>query len=122
MLRMKQLTLSAVALMISLVAGCSLAYHRSTSVDGFDFPSENVGKIVKGKTTDGDLMRLFGSPLGKSDAPNDVVEWRYHYSTGLNIEEQGFFTSDEHSTGHHKTLVILMKNGTVTDFFYSEGN
>lgn len=48
---MKHLTFSVVAFILFAVVGCALASHRTIYYDGFDFPSENVNKIMIGKTT-----------------------------------------------------------------------
>jgi outer membrane protein assembly factor BamE (lipoprotein component of BamABCDE complex) len=118
---MKTITLSVVALVLLAVAGCTLAYHRKTFDDGFDFPSEKVNKIVKGKTTGDEIIQMFGGPLGKSEILENEEQWRYFYSTGIEVKESGFLTDEERSTRRRKTLVILLKNGVVTNFTYTEG-
>ena len=104
------------------VAGCSLSYHRQTFNDGFDFPSENVSGIVIGKTTGDELVELFGGPLAKNDISETEEVWRYSYSTGLTTEIGGFFSDEVQSTRRYKMLVINLKNGTVTNFTYTEGH
>ncbi len=111
------------AAFISLaVVGCALSYHRSDDNDGFDFSSENVKKIMKGKTTANELIELFGGPLSKTEVSENEEEWKYSYSTSIVIEEDFFLTYVLQSTGQHKTLDILLKDGTVTSFTYSEGH
>lgn len=119
---MKHLTLSVVAFALLTIAGCALAYHRSTFNDGFDFPSENVNKIIKGKTTGDEIIQMFGGPLAKNEVSENEEQWKYSYSTGIEIKESGFLTDEEQSTSQHKALFILIKNGIVTDFTYIEGN
>jgi hypothetical protein len=114
--------LPVTAFVLLEVAGCSLAYHRKTFNDGFDFPSENVDLIVKGKTTGDEIIEMFGGPLQKKDISENQEQWRYFYSTGIEIKESGFLTVEEHSARWHKTLVIVFKNGIVTNFIYSEGH
>ncbi|HTN94699.1 MAG TPA: hypothetical protein VMJ33_08970 [Gallionella sp.] len=114
--------ISVVFLVMLAVGGCSLSYYRKTFNDGFDFPSENVSRIVKGKTTGDEIIEMFGGPLAKNDLPETIEVWRYSYSTGVRIEEGGFFSDDVESTRQYKTLVITLKNGTVTDFTYTEGH
>jgi len=121
-LNMKFATLSVVAVVMLAVAGCSLAYHRKTFNDGFDFPSENVGLIVKGKTTGDEIIEMFGGPLQKSDISEDAEQWRYFYSTGIEIKESVFLTDETQSSRWHKTLVIVLKHGIVTNFIYTEGH
>jgi hypothetical protein len=118
----KHLTLSVIAFVPLAVVGCALSYHRSDDNDGFDFSSGNVNKIIKGKTTANELIQLFGGPLSKSEVSENEEEWKYSYSTSIKIEEKYFLTDEVQSTGHHKTLDILLKNGTVTSFTYSESH
>jgi outer membrane protein assembly factor BamE (lipoprotein component of BamABCDE complex) len=118
---MKPLTLFVAAFILLSADGCTLSYHRTTYNDGFDFPSENVNRIVKGVTTGDELVELFGGPLVKSEVSEDEEIWRYSSTTGMKIEETGFLTDEVQSTRQHKTLDIRLKKGTVTDFSYSEG-
>lgn len=99
-----------------------MAYHRKTFDDGFDFPSENVNKIIKGKTTGDEIIKMFGGPLEKDEILENVEQWRYFYLTGVEIKENGLLTDEEQSTRWHKMLVILLKDGVVTDFTYTEGH
>jgi outer membrane protein assembly factor BamE (lipoprotein component of BamABCDE complex) len=117
---MKLATLSVVAVVVLAIAGCSLAYHRKTYNDGFDFPGENADLIVKGKTTGDEIIEMFGGPLQKIDVSEDEEHWRYFYSTGIEIEESGFLTDEMQSSRRNKTLVIVLKHGIVTDFTYTE--
>jgi outer membrane protein assembly factor BamE (lipoprotein component of BamABCDE complex) len=119
---MKLIKTSVVSFALLAIAGCTLAYHRSTITGGFDFPGGNVSMIVKGKTTGDEIIQMFGGPLSKNDILENEEQWRYSYSTGIEIRESGFLTDEEHSTHWHKTLVILFKNGIVTDFTYTEGH
>ena len=117
---MKLLTLSVAAFMILAVVGCALSFGSSTNNDGFDFPSENVKKIVIGKTTSNELIHMFGGPLAKYDVAENEEQWTYSYSTGNKYEVRGFLTDTAQSTRRRKTLSIQLKNGTVTSFSYTE--
>ena len=119
---MKFATLSVVTVVMLAIAGCSLAYQRKTFNDGFDFPDENVDLIVKGKTTGDEIIEMFGGPLQKSAVSENEEHWRYFYSAGLEIKESGFLTDEMQSSRRHKTLVIVLKHGIVTDFTYTEGH
>ena len=99
-----------------------MSYQRKTFDDGFDFPSENVSKIVKGKTTGDGIVQLFGGPLSKNEILENTEQWRYTYSTGVEVRESGFLTDEERSTRWNKTLVIQLKNGIVTGYTYTESH
>lgn len=117
---MKHLTLSVVAFILLAVVGCTFAFRHSNYNNGFNFPSENVNKIKKGKTTANELIQMFGGPLTKFEVSENEEVWNYSYSTGIQIVEKGFLTDTAQATGQHMRLNILLKNGTVTDFSYTE--
>jgi outer membrane protein assembly factor BamE (lipoprotein component of BamABCDE complex) len=119
---MKHLTFSVVAFFLLAADGCALSYHRTTYNDGYDFPSENVNQIIRGKTTSDELVQMFGGPLAKTEVSEDEEIWRYSSTTGIKTEQTGFLTDEVQSTRQRKTLDIRLKNGTVTDFNYTEGN
>jgi hypothetical protein len=119
---MKHLMSFFIAFILLSADGCALSYHRTTYNDGFDFPSENISKIVKGKTTGDELVEIFGGPLAKSEVSEDEEIWRYSSTTGTKIEQTGFLSDEVQSTRQHKTLDVRLKNGIVTDFSYTEGN
>ena len=119
---MKHPSRPVIFFMLMLTAGCTLAFDHNIYNDGFDFPSENVKRITKGKTTTDDLVRLFGGPLSKRDVSEDEEIWGYSYSSGVKIIENGLFTDSIQDTHHRKTLNIHIKNGTVVDFTYTESN
>jgi hypothetical protein len=118
---MKHITSYVVAFVVLSVVGCSLSYQRKTFDEGFYFFSENVNKIILGKTTGDEIIDLFGGPLAKIEIMQNEEQWRYYYSTGIEIRESGFLTDEVQSTRWHKTLVIRFKNGIVTGFIYTEG-
>jgi hypothetical protein len=117
---MKLLTLSAAAFVLLAVVGCAFSFGNSTYNDGFDFPSENVKKIMIGKTTSNELIQMFGGPLSKYDVSENEEQWTYSYSTGNKYEVRGFLTDKAQSTSRRKTLSIRLKNGTVANISYTE--
>ncbi len=56
----KYVTLYVAAIFLLAVAGCMSSFKHTTYEDGFDFNSENVKKIVIGKTTGKELIQMFG--------------------------------------------------------------
>jgi hypothetical protein len=102
--------------------GCTLGYRQSDNNDGFDFPSGKINKIIKGKTTADEIIRMFGGPLSKSSVSETEEIWNYSSSDGTEIIESGFLTDEVIKTGHRKTLVIRLKNGTVSTFTFTESS
>jgi outer membrane protein assembly factor BamE (lipoprotein component of BamABCDE complex) len=118
---MKHFKSSVVALLLLAAAGCSMSYRNETYDIGFDFPSENVSKIVDGKTTADDLIHLFGGPYAKhGDSENEEV-WRYYYATSHSYKENDILANEITSFHQNKTLLIRLKNGVVIHHSYSVG-
>ncbi len=117
---MKHLTLLIAIIILLMSAGCNLAFDHSIFNDGFDFPSANVKRITKGKTTTDDLVKLFGGPLSRIDISDNEVEWVYSYSWGSKYTEKGFFVDTDQESSHLKALSIRIKHGIVSSFIYTE--
>ena len=98
------------------------SFKHTVYSDGFDFPSENVSKIVTGKTTGKELIQLFGGPYEKYEISEDEEQWVYFYSTGTKFVIKSLLTDRDQSTGRHKALSVRLKNGTITSFSYSESS
>lgn len=104
--------------MISLtLVGCATS---SYSV-GRDFQVENVNKIVKGKTTGNDLIQMFGEPFTKTVLSETEEKWLYTHSSGTASAQSYVFTMKVETTGRQKMLDILLKNGVVTNFTFTDG-
>jgi outer membrane protein assembly factor BamE (lipoprotein component of BamABCDE complex) len=116
---MKNLDLIVVVTVTLMLSGCATSHPTSYSV-GREFPSENLSKIVKGKTTSSDLVRMFGEPYSKTVVSESEEKWIYTYSTGTASVQREFLAAKVQTTGQNKTLDVLLKNGTVTNFTYSE--
>lgn len=113
---MKRLALAVVAVISLAVIGCATS---SYSV-GKDFPSENVSKIVRGKTTSNELIGMFDEPFSKTVLSESEEKWIYTYSSGTASAQSYVFTTKVQTTGQHKTLDVLLKNGIVTNFTYTD--
>lgn len=99
---------------IVLLAGCVAV----ETVTGRDFDSSKVPQIQIGKTTQSEILQMFGEPDSRGLVSGNIA-WRYYYqrtsSTGsLSPQEQQI---KPHIT--EKTLNIIFKNGVVEryDFF-----
>lgn len=112
---MKKATLALVlALMLN---GCATSHYTS----GRDFPSANVPSIVKGKTTANDLKTLFGEPFAKSPVNETDEKWVYTYANGSAHAQSYVVTMKVTTTGTQKTLDVLMRNGTVINYTFTDG-
>lgn len=100
---------------LALLAGCATA----TSTYGTDFSSDNVSKIVKGKTTAADLITLFGQPYSKTQGAPGQESWMWTYSVAHSQGESWMFGSNEKTTSYTKTLYVTLKHGIVTQYSIS---
>lgn len=114
---MKYLSLVFFALVALNLNGCATT---SYSV-GKDFSSENADKIVKGKTTRNQLVTMFGQPFSKTVMSENEEKWIYTYSSGTAKAQSYVVGMKVKTTGSQKTLDILLKNGIVTNYAFTEG-
>ena len=115
---MKSIAIVAVVVASLVVFGCT-QIMPPTSI-GRDFPDENVSKIVRGKTTDKDLIQMFGEPLSKTITSETEKNWIYKYASGTPTLVRRPTTAVHRYKGKEKTLDILLKNGVVTNFTFNE--
>lgn len=114
---MKYLNLVIIALFIFALNGCATS---SYSV-GKDFSTESVSKIEKGKTTSSDLLAMFGQPFSKSVISENQEKWLYTYASGIAKAQSYVVTMKAETNGTQKTLDILLKDGVVTNYTFTEG-
>ena len=107
----------AVLAMSLTLSGCATSHYTS----GRDFPSENVASIIKGKTTTTELKALFGDPFSKSPVNDTDEKWVYTYANGSAHAQSYIVTMKVTTTGTQKTLDVLIRNDTVINFTFNEG-
>jgi outer membrane protein assembly factor BamE (lipoprotein component of BamABCDE complex) len=100
---------------LALLAGCATA----TSTYGTDFSTDNVSKIVKGKTTAAQLVTLFGEPYSKTPGAPGQESWMWTYSEAESHGSTWLIGSSQKTTSYTKTLYITLKNGMVTNYSLS---
>jgi len=105
------------AIIVSLIfmAGC-VAVETTT---GRDFDSAKVSQIQIGKTTQSEILTMFGDPVSRGII-SGYPAWRYEYqmtrSTGtLSPNEQNI-----KPLVNEKTLTVIFKDGVVKDFTFFE--
>ena len=111
--------LSSILFVFALLSmsGCA----TSTYSVGRDFPTEQVNNIVKGKTTSAELKQMFGEPFSKTVISGTEEKWLYTYSNGTAHAQSFVFSMKVETTGKQKTLDILLKEGVVTNYTFTEG-
>jgi hypothetical protein len=103
--------------MFILTTGCATTSYSF----GKPFSSSNVKKIVKGKTTNTDLVKLFGQPFSKTVISATEEKWIYTHSSGTSTAQSYLVTMDIKTTGTQKTLDILLNKDIVVNFAFTEG-
>lgn len=116
-IREKSLQAFIVLVLILAISGCATNYYTM----GTDFDEAKVEDIVKGETTEADLITLFGEPSSRSrshDGQKTLV-WQY-FSQGMGSFSQRVFTPMKSLGGGGQTMktlsVILSSDGTVESF------
>jgi len=101
----------------ALLSGCATS-HYST---GRDFPSANVSQISKGKTTTSELQSLFGEPFAKSPVNETDEKWVYTYTDASTHAQSYIVTMQVTTKGTQKTLDVLIRNGVVINYTFTNG-
>ncbi len=114
---MKYLSSTLFVLVVLNLSACA----TSTYSVGRDFPTEQVNKIVKGKTTSAELKQMFGEPFSKTVISGTEEKWLYTLSSGTAHAQSFVFTMKVETTGQQKTLDILLKDSVVTNYTFTEG-
>ncbi|CAG9297070.1 outer membrane protein assembly factor BamE domain-containing protein [Celerinatantimonas diazotrophica] len=99
-----------------LLSGCATSNYSV----GRDFPSQEVQQIVKGKTTQAQILAMFGKPYSKSALENNQEKWVYLYSHGTSHAQSYLITMSVTVKGHRKMLDVLFKDGVVENYSYLE--
>lgn len=119
---MKRLALSVMAVLsVFVLAGCAVS-SGSSSIKSQSNQTLSQ-KLIKGKTTETQVVQIFGQPYSKTFKGNGDVEWIYQRNTVHNnfvsyIPVVGFFAGHQNDT--NKILTVLFhKNKTVKDWAWS---
>jgi outer membrane protein assembly factor BamE (lipoprotein component of BamABCDE complex) len=117
---MKRSSLVMLLLSACIVAGCISSGNESIA----DATGATVaGQLVKGRTSQADVRRLYGDPLKTSFSANGFETWEYEF-TRLQSKPTNFipYVNMIHSgaEGDKKTLVVFFdKQKVVQDFTMS---
>lgn len=109
----------AAAIVVPL-AGCASAGNTSIA----DATNESVStQLVKGRTTQADVRRIYGDPMESSFTSNGRESWEYEFSR-MQSKPTNFipYVNLVHSgaEGHKKSLVVFFdSNKVVQDFTMS---
>ena len=102
---------------VLFLSGCATSEYSS----GRDFSGENVPQIAKGETTAQQVVSLFGEPYSKTVTSSTDEVWTYMYVTGSAKVQSYIVSAKVRSTSQSKMLSIILTNGKVSNFTYTNG-
>lgn len=94
-----------------LLSACT---YTSNMNMGNNFSSEQTTKISKGKTTEAELVSMFGQPSVKTVINETDVKWIYTYTEGSSSAQAFTLKVTSNFTTH--TLDLLLRDGVVLNF------
>lgn len=109
--------LIALICVVAVCGACAIATTPKVT-RGYDIPQSSVNKIVKGQTTEQELIKILGNP-SKFKNTDAGKEFFYEYAKAggdlyiMNIATTG-------GTVQKSLLVWLNKEGVVTDYVYKQ--
>lgn len=102
---------------VLFLSACSQTHN---SEQGTPFDETKVKQIVEGSTTEAQLLRLLGEPASKTVVNGSDAKWVYTYtkkaSTSHTLIGETSYTIEE------RTLDVIVSNGVVMNYNYSENN
>lgn len=104
-----------VPLLCLVMLGCT---YTNQYESGSQIAVENVNRIVKGKTTEAELIGMFGQPFSKAVISATEAKWIYTHNA-VSASAQAF-TMKTTSSAEMTTLDILLKHGVVVNYAYTK--
>lgn len=100
--------------MFAALLTLSACTYTSNMNVGTNFSPEQAAKIIKGKTTEADLVNLLGQPQIKTVINETDIKWIYSYTDGSASAQAFTMKTTSDFTTH--TLDILVRDGVVLNF------
>ncbi|TCN87880.1 hypothetical protein [Shewanella fodinae] len=100
--------------MFAALLTLSACTYTSNMNVGTNFSSEQAAKIIKGKTTEAELVGLLGQPQIKTVINETDVKWVYSYTEGSASAQAFTMKTTSDFTTH--ILDILLRNGVVLNY------
>ncbi|ARI08276.1 hypothetical protein FMJ45_06360 [Klebsiella michiganensis] len=104
-----------IPLLCLVMLGCT---YTNQYESGSQISVENVNRIVKGKTTEAELIGMFGQPFSKAVISATEAKWIYTHNA-VSASAQAF-TMKTTSSAEMTTLDILLKDGVVVNYAYTK--
>ena len=121
----KHTTILIIVLVSLFLASCA------SSIQGTKVDSAQVNQIQKGKTTEAEVIKMFGKPDEVTTTGNQRnLLYTYIKTSGgvgfkgilIFILTLGIYLPSVNATTESNSLNVTIENGIVRDFTYSEGS
>ena len=121
----KHTTILIIVLVSLFLASCA------SSIQGTKVDSAQVNQIQKGKTTEAEVIKMFGKPFQVTTTGSQKnLLYTYMETSGsvgfkgilLSILTLGTYSPPVNATTESNSLNVTIENGIVRDFTYSEGS
>ncbi len=106
-----------VAMFTVMVLSCAIKHYSV----GKDFDETLIPRIEKNRTTQEELLAMFGEPYVKSILSEQEQKWLYHYESG-SLKAQSFvlITKVKTIASRKKVLKVLLRDGIVVDYSFTK--
>ncbi len=105
------------ALFTVILLNCATKHYSI----GKDFDETLIPRIEKNKTTQEELINMFGEPYVKRVLSEYEQKWLYHYESGHLKSRSYVLTTKVETIGSKKSLKILLRDGVVVEYSYTKG-
>lgn len=103
--------------------GCATTNVYKSEYGTKNLTTENVNKIQRNKTTQMEILALFGEPMMKTQSTAVGTMWTYSHAVSKTIDHLGFPIRMPETESRTYTLAVKFSdNGVVTDYTYLEMN
>ena len=102
---------------ILALAACS---HNNYFEQGTPLSLEEVNKIVEGSTSEVQLLHMFGEPTTKTIINSNETKWTYKYLKKSSTSH--VLLGETNYNILEGTLEVIVKEGVVTWFNYTQNN
>lgn len=104
--------------LLAMICSCA----KSSYTVGKDFPTVYVKEIERGSTTSSELLGMFGEPFSKTVISEHEEKWIYMYSSATSKAQSYVVTIHVETVSVRKVLDILLKDGVVVNFTFTNAN
>lgn len=106
-------------ILVIILAGCTSVLRQD--IGSKTLIPDNINRIERGKTTQKDVLAIFGEPMSKTQAGQFGTMWTYSRSTSSTTTNFFAFSPKYEAKGSALT-VTFDNDGMVKDYYYSEIN